>query len=205
VTLLAFLRARTIPPSQKQGSLTALATLQDRLPGVIRKRIGVVSERLAEAEQVRSVFGGVEDAWGASAVFSAMAGIADSETSMRRLQRLLRGDSSHHQWASRLVFAMDDTVSTGALATLAFDHDPSVRASAAGVLGSLVAMGKANSLMEETLDGALADPGVVVARSAVGALTHSDAEPERVEPWLARLRDHPAASVRTAAGGYPRF
>ena len=202
-TLLGFLRARAIPASQKEGSLTVLAPLGDRLPGLIRKRIGVVSERLAEAEQARSLFGGVEEAWGASAVFSAIAGIADREASMRRLQRLLRGDSSHRQWAARLVFAMDDSVSVGALAALAFDHDPWVRASAAGVLGSLVAMGKANSLIEEVLEGALDDPGVVVARSVVRALTHSDAEPERVEPWLARLRGHPAASVRTAADASP--
>ena len=170
--VVAFLRCREIPPQSKRNVLRLLATFLERVPAPDRSKIISVGRSLLEAKpsHVGSPFETGREAWGASAMLMATAGVEPELVRSAQL-RLLRSDVGNRQWGLRLTGRLARPSDIGVLIAMTGASEPGVRAVATEQLAWLSARSKIGVEAEAALQHAVQDPGSLVQRFAAAALS----------------------------------
>ncbi len=197
--LFQLLSEGAVPPRLKRGALLALTWRSEELPAEIAERFAGVATELANNETEISPFeiDHQSDLMASAAVLAAALGALDQAD--QRLAEFLAGDGRQRRHAALLAAQLGRAEDAGLLSALARDHDPQVRATAAGALARLVAAGEDEGPPSATFRACLDDPGrsvpLAIARSLIGLEWHT----EEIERALVQLSEHRSAAVRGAA------
>lgn len=192
--LCELLADRWVSGAHKKGALRALASLVDRLPDDIRSRLVTIAAEVARAPGLADPFIG-PDADATAAAAELLAALTPTGA-VDPLLDLLAGNALHRQSAAGTAYRLTRPEDIGVLVSLARDPEPSVRATAAAALASLVAADRGGPLAAATLQRCVHDPGMSVALSVAAALANEVTRSPAADTVLDGLRLHPSAAVR---------
>jgi hypothetical protein len=199
--LLEFLADPLVAGHDKVAALGALTNLVERLSENVRARLGEIAVALTEMPvALEDVGWGRADLRGRAAELAARLQASSEAVTAGQFSRLLSSPSAiQRQAATRLAHQMGGPEGIGALAVLAHDSSPLVRASAAGALVRLLDVGDPSGLHEQALKRCAEDPGVQVGVAMVSAFGQ-EVVTGRVElEILIKLQQNVSITVRSKA------
>jgi hypothetical protein len=199
--LLEFLVDPVVAGHDKVGALGALNRLVEQLPQKVRAQLGEIAVALTDMPVALEDFGfGRPDLRGTAAELAARLQASGEAVTAIQFFRLLSSPSATtRQAATRLAQHIGGPEGIGALAVLAHDSSPLVRASAAGALVRLLDRGEPSSLHEQALKHCAEDPGVQVGVTMASAFP-PQAVTGRIEvEVLAQLTQNLSITARSIA------
>lgn len=199
--LLELISDPRVAGGHKRGAMTFLAGVAERVPDDIKPELAAAAG--AAASQPRPAFPGLfgerADASGPAAELAAALATETAQPDPDQLPALLAGDIDARRSAVRIATRLRRDEETGLLLALAWDDDPSVRASAAQGMANLAADGLGGPVILAAVRRAAADPGRRVPGAIAAALSERESLPANVAGVLDLLRTHASAAVRRAA------
>ncbi|WOC14032.1 hypothetical protein MP11Mi_31440 [Gordonia sp. MP11Mi] len=197
--IFSLLTVKTAYSQHLSRPLTYLKNLGYRVPETVKDRLVPVLRGLIADPPSPDPFLGGNNIGGDAA--SALASIRPQELSETELARLLNGTEDRRVAAVRVIAARESPTDLTALAILAKDPSPQVRAQVAFNVAKWVTDGVSVQPALNLLTHVLDDPGTLVAKAVAGII--EDSSPTETVDMLAdKLRNHPSASVRRVVAEY---
>jgi hypothetical protein len=198
--LLELLKDPAVAGYQKEGALEVLTSLERQLPDELRQELAAIAEEIQGQQPVADspFLGSVSaDALGPATELAAALRVQDEADIELCLLTLLAGDSRHREWAARVIGRLERPQDQGALAVLAQDPEPEVRAVVGAILSNQM-LRKSDIFNENLLQRLLADPGTRVHHRIAGVLAGGGDESAEAAALLRELRGNRSALVRLA-------
>jgi len=198
--LLELLRNPAVAGYQKEGALEVLTSLERQLPDGLRQELAAIAVEIQGQPPVADspFLGRVSaDALGPATELAAALRVQNEADIERCLLTLLAGDARHREWAVRVIGRLERPQDQGALAVLAQDPEPEVRAAVGAVLANQM-LRESDVFNENLLQRLLADPGTRVHHRIAGVLAGCVDRSEEVTALLRELRGNRSALVRLA-------
>lgn len=175
--------------------LLTLRMLRTRVPDAAAQQLRPLIHALTTATH-HERFPGQPDVRGSAA--ATLAAIAPQTVSDADMWILMSGDAGRRAAAAQVIAGRERPEQLDALATLAFDHDPKVRAQAIGGLTYWITQDVVADRVLGVLTRILDNPGTEAAR--IVARTLDGKQSTTYTTQLAdMLREHPSAYVRSVS------
>jgi hypothetical protein len=175
--------------------LLTLRGLRTRVPDAAAQQLHPLLQALTTATYHES-FPGQPDVRGPAA--AALAAILPDAVSDDDLWILMSGDAKRRVAAAQIIAGRERPEQLDALAALAFDHDPQVRAQATGGLAYWVTQDVATDRVLGLMRRILDNPGTDAARITAKVLDGKKTSPS-IAQLAEMLREHPSAYVRSVS------
>ena len=181
--------------SVMQGPLQALQMLRTRVPEAAAHQLRPLIDALSTATDHENLPGDPDVRGLAAATLAALAPQAVSDAEM---WTLLAGNAARRAAASQVIAVREQPEQLDALATLAFDDDPTVRIQAIGSLAYWVTQDVATDRALSVLTVISNTPGTEAARTIARAIDGRQTTPQ-IQQLAGLLRGHPSAYVRSVS------